>query len=147
MTTREIYEADYKYYSEFFTENPVSKYHWAATEIFPLTTYDDALDELFITKIVEVCKAILDRKTFEYISGYGENYRAYILVCNMLNHYGWIEWGTSIRGAWFQEVGDCRAYILESYEYGNVPFTEENMRILVDFLSETGDKKEEPNDN
>ena len=78
---------------------------WISNYVFGLTTYDGELDELFCRKIIEVCKVILDRKNFEYIKD-KENYINYILVCQILEKHGWINWGTSIRGAWFEDLDE-----------------------------------------
>ena len=135
MTVKEIYEAEYKDYSEFFEEGQ-TKYHWASKEIFDLTTYDDDLDELFVKKIIEVCKAIIDRKTFEYINVSADNYVTYIIVCNLLEEYDWIEWGTSVGGAWFQEGPNFRHYLLNCTKNESVPFTIENLKALCEFIEE-----------
>lgn len=55
---------------------------------------------LFAQKAVEVCEAINDRKTFEYIND-EENYKWFLLMCNMPFFSDKLEWGTSIRGAWW----------------------------------------------
>lgn len=134
MEIKKTYEAAYKEYCGYFPEL-TTKYHWAATMIFDLVTYDDDLEELFVKKIIEVCRAILDGKTFDYISGHGENYRTYIIVCNLLNGWQWIDWGTSIRGAWFQDGQNSRHLMLDDGSY-SVPFTADNMRALVEFIEE-----------
>lgn len=135
MTVKEIYEADYRDYVEFGC-NPQTKYSWAA-DIFGFVTYDSELDELFVKKIIEVCKAILDRETFEYIDGSRDNYIAYVLVCKLLDTYGWIDyWGSSIRGAWFHEGQMDRHYIAEPYRQKPVPFSIDNLRTLIEFVEE-----------
>lgn len=130
------------------------KYEWAAFHVFDLTTYDSDLDKFFVEAIIEVCRAIHERKTFEYIRD-GSNYKRFILVCQMLDKFHWIEWGTSIRGAWFDAEhgphikskvivdedewwgpgydmnGDMERHTIEA-----VPFTEENLMALIEFIEE-----------
>ena len=77
-----------------------SRLAYLSRYIFDFITYDDAMDELFAQKAVEVCEAINDKKTFDYIAGQ-ENYRWFLLMCNMPFFASRIEWGTSIRGAWW----------------------------------------------
>ena len=76
------------------------KFIFLSSYIFDVITYDDELDLEFGKKIYEVMKSIQDRTTFDYIEE-ENNYKNYILVCNLLDKYDLIDWGTSIRGAWF----------------------------------------------
>jgi hypothetical protein len=153
VTTIENYRARYEEQRTWLPDE-WTKYEWAASEIFHLTTYDGDLDERFVKAIIEVCKVILERRTFEYIED-EENYIKYILVCQLLEDNHWINWGTSIRGAWFErderykwdkEVPESRSEdILDDLEWGwkddrhkieKVPFTVENMKALVEFMEE-----------
>lgn len=94
------FKRNYESYKEFGTfEN---KYEWAASHIFNLATYDSDLDEKFVKLILEVCEVILENKNYEYIED-ETNYFTFIAVCQRLNSLGWIDWGTSIRGAWFDD--------------------------------------------
>ena len=105
-----------------------TKYEWCASVIFDLFTYDEELDEIFVKNILEVLKIIIDRCTFEYIKDQ-EKYIKYIIVCNMLDKLKWIEWGTSIRGAWINKHSDVNII-------SGVPVTEENIKALIDFMEE-----------
>lgn len=135
MTVREIFEKQYKSYCKVVYDSDV--YDWAADEIFDLTTYDSELDKLFVETILDVCKVILARQNFEFIKD-ETAYVVYIVVCNMFEHKHWIEWGTSIRGAWFDENAKAEP-IFESYdETPNVPFTKENLVTLIEFIEEKG---------
>lgn len=73
--------------------------------IFNLTTYDIEMSELFARKALEVCTAISDRATFDYIKD-ADNYRWYLLLCNVPFFADRLQWGTSIRGAWWGIHGD-----------------------------------------
>lgn len=68
--------------------------------IFEFTTYDSEMDILFGKKAVEVCDAITNGTTQEYIEN-AENYRWFIMMCNTNFFEGRLNWGTSIRGAWW----------------------------------------------
>jgi hypothetical protein len=68
--------------------------------IFDFTTYDSEMSSQFAWKAVEVCAAVNDGTTFDYIKD-SENYRWYLLMCNMPFFSDKLEWGTSIRGAWW----------------------------------------------
>lgn len=78
------------------------RFIFLSSYIFNVITYDDELDLEFGKKIYEVMKSIQGRTTFEYITE-PDNYRNYILVCNLLNRFELIDWGMSIRGAWFSK--------------------------------------------
>ena len=86
-----------------------NRLQYLSDEIFDFVTYDSEMAELFSKKAVEVCKAITERKTFEYIEDNQENLIWYLMMCNTPFFLERIEWGTSVRGAWwvgstFQEV-------------------------------------------
>lgn len=64
---------------------------------------------MFARKALEVCAAVNDSRTFDYIKD-ADNYRWYLLMVNMPFFNGRLEWGTSVRGAWW----DHSAQKLES---------------------------------
>ena len=160
MTTLEIYKAHYED-NRMNHHEDYSKYEWAARHIFDLTTYDGALDEKFVKTIMEVCKVILNRSNFDYIGdcdANNENYIKYILACQIFERFKWLDWGTSIRGAWFEREcftpWGCKEPIvskdiLEEYKWWDtesgewtehtidaVPFTVDNLKDLVTFMEE-----------
>ena len=137
---RKIFQDSYN--EHLLCDPDATKYEWIAGDVFNLTTYDGSLDELFTTKIIEVCKVILNRENFDYIRD-DTNYIPYILVCQVLKNLNWIEWGTSIRGAWFER--QCRDQCLSepilkhwTQEDGwmEIPFTIENLKALIEFVEE-----------
>lgn len=90
-----------------------SRLEYLALHIFGFTTYDSEMDQLFARKAVEVCAAITHRTTFDYIED-PTNYTWYLVMCNMPFFANRIEWGTSIRGAWWdssQKIDSCGFYI------------------------------------
>ncbi len=139
MTAKEIYEKEFAYYVECLEDRDI--YEWAADRIFDLTTYDGDLDKLFVQMILYICKVILNKQTYEFI-GDESMYVVYIVVCQLLNKKGWINWGTSIRGAWFEDGRDAKP-IYESYDESvSVPFTIENLIALIEFIEEHEPKEE-----
>ena len=145
MSIKEYYLTAYNSYREC-VESCENKYEWVASEVLGLATYDGSLDEIFVKKFCEVCKCIADRKTFEYIESSQENYITYILVCQLLTDKHWIDWGTSIRGAWFDESSRSEK-ILEWTCIGqtnkidiNISFSVKNILSLIDFIEEEGEK-------
>ena len=86
---------------------PHNKMAFIGSYIFNFTTYDGSMDELFATKMIEVIDCIVNNKTFDYHKS-GENklnYINYLTMVNMPFLKEMIEWGGSIRGAWFDEYG------------------------------------------
>lgn len=73
--------------------------------IFDITTYDSDIDRLFAEQIVEVLEQIANRTTFEYIKN-AECYVRYLTVVNFKGVYPLLNWGGSIRGAWFDANED-----------------------------------------
>lgn len=69
--------------------------------IFDITTYDDGAGRVFAENIVDVLLAIATRTTFEYQAQSVEHYYRFLTVINFKNIYPLLEWGTSIRGCWF----------------------------------------------
>jgi hypothetical protein len=83
---------------------PDNKSQFLGSRIFDFTTYDGGVDELFAKKMLEVIDCILNRTTFDYQND-ENNYINYLTMVNMPFMQGKLEWGTSIRGAWFDEYG------------------------------------------
>lgn len=86
---------------------PSNKLMFLGSDIFNFTTYDGAIDELFAKKMIEVIECILNKQTSEYHK-HGENqanYLNYLTMVNMPFLADKLEWGTSIRSAWFDEYG------------------------------------------
>lgn len=78
----------------------MSRLEYLSESIFNFTTYDSQIGELFAAKAVEVCAAINDETTFDYIKD-SESYKWYLIMCNMPFFKDKLEWGISVRGAWW----------------------------------------------
>ena len=83
---------------------PENKLQFLGNYIFNFTTYDSYIDELFAYKMIEVIECILYGTTFKYQEN-RDNYLNYLTMVNMPSLKDKIEWGSSIRGAWFDEYG------------------------------------------
>jgi hypothetical protein len=81
---------------------PLGRLEYLADYIFDFTTYDREMAELFASRALEVCAAISGGTTFNYIKD-AEQYRWYLVMCNMPFFADKITWGTSVRGAWWSE--------------------------------------------
>jgi hypothetical protein len=89
-------------YEAIASTDPIGRLEYLADYLFDFTTYESEYSELFAKKALEVCAAISDSKTFEYIKE-PENRLWYLLMVNMPFFADKLEWGTSIRGAWWGE--------------------------------------------
>ena len=118
---------------------PSSRLEYLGNDIFDFTTYDGVMSAAFAEKAVEVCKAITEHATFEYIKD-EDNYRWYLLMVNMPFFASRIDWGTSIRGAfWDNEITfqSCGLWDGEKQLHEELAFTletwEQFMRDVVAF--------------
>jgi hypothetical protein len=109
-TDRELLEHSFNLTRGFGGGHEMSRLEFLAEYVFDFTTYDTEMGELFARKALEVCAAINDGKTFDYIKD-ADNYRWYLLMVNMPFFAGRLEWGTSVRGAWWdhgaQKLESC----------------------------------------
>lgn len=124
---------------------PQSRLAYLSESIFDFTTYDGAMDELFGGKAVEVCAAITDGKTFDYIKD-PENYKWFLLMCNMPFFADRLNWGGSIRGAWWDahphtEFQSCGLWDGDEQIADPIRFTEEEwkafIRDIMEFAAES----------
>ena len=100
-------------------------YEYLSAYIFGFTTYAQDMDKVFVVNAMEVCAAITDRKTFDYIK---ENHEKYLVMCNMPFFADKIEWGTSVRGAWWNyeiTLSSCGLWDGERQLIETLKFTED----------------------
>ena len=90
-----------------------SKLEYLSDNIFDFTTYDSEMSELFCEKALDVCNAIQERKTFEFIEN-KENYIWFLTMCNMPFFSDKLDWGTSIRGAWW-DIYVEKPFVINSF--------------------------------
>lgn len=103
-------DLEHSYAKACYSDPDVSRLEYLSDYIFDFTTYDGGMAELFARKALEVCAAINDRRTFDYIKD-EDGHRWYLLMVNMPFFAGRLDWGTSIRGAWWahepQKLESC----------------------------------------
>jgi hypothetical protein len=93
-------EAGHAEIDAFQAQGRTSRLEYLSDHIFDFTTYETEMAELFATKALEVCAAISNRTTFDYIVD-PDGRLWFLLMCNMPFFAGRLNWGTSIRGAWW----------------------------------------------
>ena len=85
-----------------------SKHDYLMTQIFEIYTYDSGdISKVICDNMLSICDVILKRENFEYIQDI-EKYFQFILLINMPFFLNTTEFGTSIRGSWFNE---CKDYV------------------------------------
>ncbi len=102
QTLEESYQVQLK--RECPSENRIA---YLGSTIFEFTTYDDEMDETLAKGMIEVCQVILDKETFEYIKD-KQQYMKYIIMVNMPFLAEKIDWGGSVRGAWFDDFQEYK---------------------------------------
>lgn len=118
-----------------------SRLEYLSENIFNFTTYEIEYSEMFAKKALEVCAAIEEGVTFEYIQSQ-ENRLWYLLMVNMPFFADKLEWGTSIRGAWWREVefSSCGLW-LHGEQLETMKFTREQWHNFIAEVLVFGDKK------
>jgi len=104
MDYLELLERSYKIEQEDKTD--LTRYEYLSEWIFDFTTYDGVVSDIWGKKALEVCWAITDSATFSYQKKSDHNYMWYLIMCNMPFFMDKLEWGSSVRGAWWDLYGD-----------------------------------------
>jgi len=104
-----------------------SKMAYAGSHIFDFTTYDEEADVLFAKNMIEVLKCILDKEPFEYQKD-EKQYINYLTMVNMPFLTDKLEWGGSIRGAWFDNW--------QEYEVDFIKIEKQELEIFIADLIE-----------
>ena len=134
MDYLKMLEHSYKMYKEITFDKDATKLEYLASGVFDFITYEDHHSQVMATKCIEVCLAITNKTTYEYISSECD-YRWYLIMVNMPFFQNKLEWGTSIRGAWWDVYGDETISIL-----GKELFWNERMLEEVKFKKEEWDE-------
>jgi len=114
-----MYKTDFKKllqesYIEYNLKNNMdtSQLEFIGENIFGLTTYESEIMEDLTVKCLKTCKAITNRKTFDFVA---ENEMDYITAINFSFFENKLDWGTSIRGAWW-DFADNDFFYINSFE-------------------------------
>lgn len=130
---------------------PESRLEYLSENVFNFTTYDGEKSVLFARKAVEVCTAINNRLTFDYIKE-PEQYQWYLLMCNMPFFADKLEWGTSIRGAWWGamhgkqiEFQSCGLWLGDEQLHQTINFSREEWEKFISAVIEFAAPEMKPN--
>ncbi|BBB65868.1 hypothetical protein UNDYM_1615 [Undibacterium sp. YM2] len=92
------------YHIQCELDEEMSREAFLADYIFCFITYDSDMGEIFASKALEVCTAVSNQTIISYIEN-EDDYRWFLLMINMPFFAGRLNWGTSIRGAWWNHEG------------------------------------------
>ena len=130
---------------------PKSRLAYLSESIFNFTTYDSEMDKLFAERAVEVCVAINSRMTLDYIKE-PEQYKWFLLMCNMPFFAERTEWGTSIRGAWWAgrpgqqiEFDSCGLWIGDEQLINTLKFSDDEWKGFIAAVIEFASVEMKPN--
>ena len=79
-----------------------SKLEYLGENIFSFVTYESEFVSKMAKWAIDTCVAISDRKTFEMVDD-DEAGNWYLIMVNMPFFESKLEWGSSIRGAWWED--------------------------------------------
>lgn len=144
MTYLALLEHSYTTERDTSENPPESRLVFLADQVFQFTTYDATMSTEFAQHAVDVCQAITQQTTFQYIED-RDRYRWFLLMCNMPFFNGRLDWGTSIRGAWWAHnptrLESCGLW-REAEQIGALEFTRDEwiefIKALTAFAA-TGD--------
>lgn len=146
---RRMLEEGHAEIDAFQGQGRTSRLEYLSDYIFNFTTYDGEMAELFARRALEVCDAISNSTTFDYIKD-AEQYRWYLAMCNMPFFADKLEWGTSIRGAWWGEpphkkieFSSCGLFLDGEQLHETMEFTRDQWREFIAAVVAFG--VEEPN--
>lgn len=96
-----LLENSYEQCKRWEPNSNIGRLEFLAESVFGLTTYENIISSLMAKKFLEVCTAVSDGKTFEYIESEDGN-MWFLIMVNMPFFAEKLDWGTSIRGAWWR---------------------------------------------
>ena len=117
--------------------DPATAAHsFLAENVFDFTLYDTAKDVQWCMEMLSVIRAILTGTTSEMFRDPASE-EVYLKMVNMPFMDGLLEWGGSIRGAWFDTAGDKRFF-----EFGNVAIVaRSDIKVFMEVLLEWADAR------
>lgn len=128
----DLLEHSYSTYIDHSQQNE-TRLEYLATAVFGFITYERKQAEIITRKALEVAAAITNRTTFEYIEN-TDNRTWYLVMCNMPFFADKLEWGGSIRGAWWHP-NTKKVFTLESYGFYDKDSDDE--QICIQYFSDS----------
>lgn len=82
--------------------NEVITYLEVVAQMFNITAYDSEVERQLGMTILEALNSVATRTTFDYQAASPDNYLSYLIAVNLRDVGNLLNWGGSIRGAWFE---------------------------------------------
>lgn len=98
-------------------EETASGWEFLSDRIFDFVTYDDSVDRVFAQRAVEFIRSVTERNTFAVIDQSEAHYLWWLMMPNVVFFENTLNWGTSIRGAWWDvdkrrtKFADCTGLV------------------------------------
>jgi|694.fasta_scaffold25738_16 hypothetical protein len=133
-------EAGYRLFREHreSEDEEYSRLEFLSDHVFDFTTYDSEISECFALYALKVCSAINNKTTRELIKD-EQDYKWYLIMCNMPFFQGKLSWGSSIRYPWWSD--DTRPIKFDGYglcesgqQMGEMEFTTEEWSEFIEAI-------------
>ena len=130
----EAFKCDRDLYEIQGGDPTTSAHYFLAESVFGFTLYDTDKDMQWCMEALSVIRAILTGTTFDMFRDPASE-EVYLKMVNMPFMDGLLEWGGSIRGAWFDTQGNKRFF-----EFENVVTVERrDIKVFMEALLEWAD--------
>lgn len=124
-------------------EDRATRLEFLGEFIFDFTTYDGSISEKWAKEAIEVAVAISEGKTHEYQMLNPTQYETYLKMVNMAFFSDKLEWGTSVRGAWWCLPHKQKTIILDlgtgmynGEQFYQIWFTMDEWKLFIQAIAE-----------
>lgn len=102
-------------------------------DILDLTTYDDDATYVIAGKMLNTLEHIINGTTYDFIKSSPEANIEYLTMVNLSRIADYIDWGTSIRGAWLSHSGFIFYPDTSQNEINDIVYYIDNQKELINF--------------
>lgn len=150
MDYLKLFEDGYRKTCDLMETPPINRLDYLGDYIFNFTTYDDEKSIMLARWCIEVCEAINNGNTFDYIKSKA-NYMVYVILVNMPFFQNKLTWGSSIRGAWWEseiKFTTCGLWDGDNQLYETMTFSREEwvkfIAAMIEFAGGDATSKAPP---
>ena len=123
-----LLEFSFEDMKSFLRNQNMTRHSFIADAVFNLSTYDSELDEIFVTKCLEISNTIGSGATFEYIKN-KTNHIWFIGLLHLQFFQDNTDYGTSPRGSWWEYP-----ITLHTYQFSDPMSGEQIAKLTFDKL-------------
>jgi len=134
---KESYEDELESSASMHGDYDYTKLEFIGEHIFGFVTYESEVLKEMAKLCLDVCLAITHRQTFDYISMPERNVN-YLMMINMQFFDGRLDWGTSIRGAWWclDQKLTTSSLMVDGEQIHGWEFTSDEFCSFIDSIAE-----------